>query len=234
MTAGTVDGSDLSKHLGFIMGGIKIKDKSAINPITKKPIYSNDGDPKNTTTQSRKMDFVLALYMGRETKKTFNYFQPMFQFLNDCGDAEKYLNHLPEGFKPLLSISASTATCPLLGRDSCLVVLQKYALFPATVVTSSCQKISMFQIIKKCEQWCAELHAEETEWKCYHQEMLSDEKVGQLNEGLAGLHSSLLEQTEKVKQSSKMRISDNIDEATTRSQKENQSIYFIPSNDTER
>jgi hypothetical protein len=64
--------------------------------------------------------------------------------------------------------------------------------------------------------------------------MLSDEKVRQLNEELAGLHSSLLERTEKVNRSSKMRTSDNLDDPTTRSQKANHSIHFIPSNDTER
>lgn len=98
MIAGSVDGSDLSKHVGFIMGGICVNDKATLNPMTKLPIYADNPDGVYTV-QSRNLDFPLGIYMGRETNKTFAYFNPMFSWLNECGDIET--THLPPEYQPL-------------------------------------------------------------------------------------------------------------------------------------
>jgi hypothetical protein len=231
MLAGTVDGSDLSKHLGFIMGGLKINDFSAINPITKRPIYAEDGDPRKNTVQSRNMDFVLALYMGRETKKTFGYFTPMFQFLNDCADPDKYMDNLPEGFQPLricINCDLSAAWKGLMSGGAA-----KKCLLPChccDVLSESLHKPNE----KTCSRWCRELHHEDETWQCYHKDMLTEEKVQELNEELSSLHSTLLERMEAVERSSKMRTSDNFDEATPKTQKAKHSVHFVPTNDTER
>lgn len=75
----SIDGATLTKFLGHVMAGFKIKDRKAICPITGKPLFVvQTGWNK---LQSRQTCFPLHLHMGRENKLKYNEFASMFMFL---------------------------------------------------------------------------------------------------------------------------------------------------------
>jgi hypothetical protein len=83
--ASSIDGASLSKNLSIIAGGIKITDRGARCPLTKKPLLDN---PTTMKAQSWNLCIPLKIMMGRETKETFTEFGPLFQFFDNLTSAE--------------------------------------------------------------------------------------------------------------------------------------------------
>ena len=99
--ASSIDGASLSKNLSIIAGGIKIIDKAARCPLTRRPLLDN---PATMSAQSRNLCIPLKIMMGRETKETFTEFKTLFSFLDDLSCEATMPTEL-KAFKPFLCMT---------------------------------------------------------------------------------------------------------------------------------
>jgi hypothetical protein len=81
--AASLDGAQLTRHIGHIMAGLKVRDRAARDPITGNPLLA----------QSRDLVFPLELHLCKETKDTTQEFGEFFDyFLNKAEYQEHKLN----------------------------------------------------------------------------------------------------------------------------------------------
>eukprot|EP00978_Attheya_sp_CCMP212_P037285 scaffold174521_cov31-Attheya_sp.AAC.1 len=81
----SVDGTNISKRIKTMVGGIKINATQATCPISKLPFFFDPEIPEALSgIQSHKNCHPLAIYEGGETQDSFFRHKPQFEFLNKC------------------------------------------------------------------------------------------------------------------------------------------------------
>jgi hypothetical protein len=96
------------KNVSFIIYGIKIKDRAAVCPITKRPLYipAENGKSAQTSVQSYKNCIPVKIIIGKETKEVvYAQLKANFDKLakEDRLGKDNNSSILGEGFKPLIS-----------------------------------------------------------------------------------------------------------------------------------
>ena len=95
----TLDGSHLTKHLAFVMAGIKMVDCLLKNPLTGNFDLNPDQDEKDYNIQSRRWSFPFKFCMGKETDAMYREeFSEIFEVFNN---ASKPGQTIFEGWEPL-------------------------------------------------------------------------------------------------------------------------------------
>jgi hypothetical protein len=96
------DARNITKNLSIIIYGIKIKDRAAVCPITKRPLYIPDKNGKSaqTVVQSYENCIPVKRIIGKETRGVV-YAQLKVTF--DKLTKEDGLGQDGEGLKPLIS-----------------------------------------------------------------------------------------------------------------------------------
>jgi hypothetical protein len=221
----SIDGAQLSKNLSHTTGGIKISDRCTRCPFTKKLILQDVG---SCNAQSRSYCFPLTTVMSKETNDSVQLFKPMFQFFEDCTKAET--NRLQD-LKPLtVSVNCDMSAqwkglCKGGGKT-------KHRELPC----HCCPRESHLWHVPNeshCGSWCQELYAEVPGWKCYHQDMMSENNVLGTQQAIDELTESLSGDLDKINNDSKIDRED-VGSPHAGSESNPLSIHFCPTSDAER
>jgi hypothetical protein len=102
------DATNVTKNVSFVIYGIKVKDRAAVCPITKRPlcIPAANGESAQTVAQSYKNCIPIKIIIGKETKEIVNAeLKENFAKLakEDALSENKTSSLLGAGFKPLVS-----------------------------------------------------------------------------------------------------------------------------------
>jgi hypothetical protein len=225
--AQSLDGTDITKNFGCIIGGLKPKDKMTICPITKKFIFALD--PKDSTVQSRNNCIIASVYVGRETKKTWEYFRPNFEFMDNCTKEETNpFAHL--GIKPMIVCTECDMSATWHGL--CCGGAAKIAKTPCHCCAILSDQLHVPNATP-CNRWCAEQQVLDPTWKCYHHPFLSESKIEELAEELVSITAHLSMSIEDITRKTSMSVK-NPDEPTADCETRPSSIHFQPTTAAER
>jgi len=84
----TLDGAELCDHLNHLTAGVKLVDKRAIDPKTKRPLFTFSEELLGSafSCQSRNFCFILKSLIGRDTKDAYDAFSDFFKFFEMVRD----------------------------------------------------------------------------------------------------------------------------------------------------
>jgi hypothetical protein len=192
----SIDGATLTKFLGHVMAGFKIKDKAAVDPFTNQPLFLvNSG--RWDKLQSRQTCFPLHLHMGNENKVKYKEFEDMFKFAQSCSTPTSAVGI--DGWKPFhLSINTDmSGTWKALGRGG-----------GARTNTRPCYccAIQRDEQHKPNTHWCHQClltynNQQHPEWKCYHRRMVTDHVLQNMEVEMNTLINAMKYQLNQVKES---------------------------------
>jgi hypothetical protein len=226
--ASSIDGASLSKNLSIIAGGIKITDRGARCPLTKKPMLDN---PTTMKAQSRNLCIPLQIMMGRETKETFTEFGPLFQFFDNLTSAET----LPTEMTGYMPFSCMT-NCDLSAqwKGLCKGGATKVHTLPCTGCATESHSLATPNA-HLCTRWCHEQSVLDTEWMCFHKPMATPEHVETMQLEVAELITTLNGALEEIQAQSKMVRHDvEVEDPLPSSRTDAASIHYVPMNALER
>ena len=210
----TLDGSNLTSKLSFVMAGIKLIDLAVKNPQTGK--YELDPSfEEDYCVQSRKWCFPAKICMGKETKKMY---QEEFKSLFDTFiEASEEGQDVFEGWKPInFSNPADMAAIQkVLGIGGAAKV---YKFFCHCCSITSAEIVTPNEGDNICGR-CREKQTVNPDWKCLHQEFASEEETKKYNDALDHLKSSWTHDMEPVRKEGKLRLGPENDL---------KSVFFIP------
>ena len=196
----SIDGATLTKFLGHVMAGFKIKDRAAVDPLTNKPLFLADSGSWSKL-QSRSTCFPLHLHMGNESKVKYNEFGDMFRFAEQCSVPTSATGIY--GWKPFkLSINTDmSGTWKALGRGGGA----RTNLRPC-----HCCAVQRDEQHKPNTHWCNTCvltYSNQPEWRCYHRRMVTDHVLEHMKEEMNTLLATMQYQLSQVKES-KLTIED--------------------------
>eukprot|EP00978_Attheya_sp_CCMP212_P047202 scaffold421260_cov49-Attheya_sp.AAC.1 len=197
--AQSLDGTDVTKNFGCILGGFKPKDKCTRCPITNKLIFATD--PKDSTVQSRNNCIISSCYVGRETNQTWEYFRTNFEFMERCQKPETNpFAHL--GYKPF--IVCTECDMSATWHDLCCGGAAKIAKTPCHCCAILSDNLHVPNATT-CSRWCAEQAVLDPSWKCYHHPFLSEAQIEEeLREELVSVTTHLSMEIEEISRETKM------------------------------
>jgi hypothetical protein len=126
--ANSIDGALLQNSITHVMAGIKIQDKTAINPLTGLPLCM-----ECNSWQSRNLVFPFQIQLGKENTLMYERFAPFFQFfsnLSEHGDEANVIKRIKLVINCDLSVVSS-------GKVSDVAVVPRFTESHATVVAST-------------------------------------------------------------------------------------------------
>jgi hypothetical protein len=198
-----VDGTQLTKNIMVMIGGVKVVDLAAHCPITGKLLMLDDGTLDNAQSQNKCIPLFFLL--AKETKDVMEMMQPMFDFFRMLADPSidrsgmDYHWESLAGFKPF-DISALV---DLSAQWKCLKkggACKRDGLF-----CPNCTCHSDFvhnPNLKLCERWCSE-RIDDPTWS-YHHEFISEETVEDLKKDVSELRGVFNADLEKIKAESNL------------------------------
>ena len=220
----SIDGANLTRFLSHVMGGFKIKDRAAIDPLTKLPIFCGEA----SSAQSRLLCFPMHLHMGQEKKDKYTTeFGEMFDFFQRTS-VPTSLTGLGDWRPFNLSINADmSAIWKGLGRGGgartnlrpcyCCAIHRDQQHIPNT---------------KRCTRFCAGV--ENPNWRCYHQVMVTDDRMLQMNEEINALKAAMTYLLEIVSSSRMTREDPENCEGNETAKLDPYSIWFEPRKNSDR
>jgi hypothetical protein len=180
-----IDGSRFSKHIGFILYGLKLNDYAAKCPWTKKPMFTADGTGKNSSMlQSKNCQIVLKIVIGKEDAAIYSEFKDLME---EVAAFKGFKIGQDEGERSA-DVSIDTvctdlsATWKGTGKGGACKVASYFCACCATH-SDNVHKANP----EHCERWCQIQHSDEPEWSCYHKEFLTEEVVSRNEEELENL-----------------------------------------------
>jgi len=195
----SIDGATLTKFLGHVMAGFKVKDRAAVDPITKKPLFVADTGSWGKL-QSRQTCFPLHLHMGTENKVKYNEFADMFHFAQAYSVPTSATGIF--GWKPFqLTMNTDlSGTWKALGRGGGA----RTNLRPC-----HCCAVQRDEQHKPNTEWCNKcvLTNPEVGWRCYHRRIITDHVLENMEEEMNTLLATIQYQLDQVKHS-KLTIED--------------------------
>jgi hypothetical protein len=226
--ASSIDGASLSKNLSIIAGGIKITDRAALCPLTKKPLLDN---PTTMKAQSRNLCIPLKIMMGRETKDTFTEFATLFQFLDNFSEAETLPVEMA-GFVPFSTMTNCDLSAQWKGL--CKGGAAKVHTLPCTGCATESDNLATPNACL-CARWCYEQSVLDSEWKCFHKPMATPEHVNSMKTEVAELISTLHGALEEIQANSTITCHDvQLEDPLEDSTVDTASIHFNPTNADDR
>jgi hypothetical protein len=226
--ASSIDGASLTKNISMIAGGIKIIDRGARCPLTRKPLLDN---PTTMTAQSRNLCIPLKIMMGRETTETFTEFATLFQFLDSLSAAENLPPELA-GFMPFQCMTNCDLSAQWKGL--CKGGAAKVHTLPCTGCATESDSLATPNP-HLCTRWCYEHSLVDPEWMCFHKAMATPERVSTIKTEVAELLLVLGSALEEIKAESQMACHDvETDSPLVGSTTDPTSIHYIPTNAHER
>jgi hypothetical protein len=182
------DGTQVSKNLGVIIYGIKIADRAAVCPLSKRPVWLHeaDGQSAQSLIQSYENCIPLKLIVGKETpalinwalKDNFNLFAKEDK-LGDHGGSSRLLG---EGFFPL--------RCPVdadkkmhwagLGSGGAAKVHKKPC--PCCAIESDDLAKPNAELCQRfCQQWQADGKLNDwPNWQCFHKPLITPARIAKI------------------------------------------------------
>jgi hypothetical protein len=226
--AQATDGFQITKQQTCMMGGAKIQHYSAICPLSGMPIMCED--PNDIQAQSRQHCFPFELFLCKETKETTKFHAPMGEFFRDCGDPLKnplaYLGYM--GLDVAIN-SDMSGTWKLFDKGGAMKV-KRLPCINCAILSEKCHEPNA----TICDRWCKELHTERSEtwetWRCYHHEMLSPEKVEDMQQEMIRLSEVLTVSLEELDRKTKFPKNEDPDVARPNAPSNPKSIHFVPQN----
>jgi hypothetical protein len=198
----SIDGATLTKFLGHVMAGFKIKDRAAVNPLTNKPLFLADSGCWNKL-QSRQTCFPLHLHMGNENKVKYNEFADMFKFAKSCSTPTSQTGIY--GWKPFhLTVNTDlSGTWKALGRGGGARTNKR---------PCHCCAVQRDEQHKPNTQWCNKCvltydNEQHTGWKCYHRRIITDHVLQNMEEEMNVMLATMQYQLNEVRES-KLTIED--------------------------
>ena len=225
----SIDGSNLDKGTNHTMGGLKIADPAAINPLTKTLMLGGDTTQEENVQlanmQSRNNCFPLEIHCAPENEEMYTeHFKPMFDYLTSISN-----DGIPDiGCMPI----KLTCDCDMSAAWKGLQRggAAKVKTFPCHCcgIRSSDLHHPMMGVAK-----CDKCRTKDTPgWKCYHQPIVTDEVLVEKKEAIAGMSEALEQLLEKVSDT-KLTIEDP-SEPEGSATRNPQSIHFLPETRAER
>ena len=214
--ASSIDGARLTAHINNVMAGMKIRDRGAICPRTQTPLLSD----QNKSHQSRDVCFPFHLNLGKETKQKFDgEFRQLFEFWLDIGKngmdgslpycmaTETDLSAAWKGLMRGGGAKAHDHPCHCCGAHS------DHLHHPNE---------------ENCSRFC-EAHDEDSELRCYHTPIITDERMKDMEEELDELIQTV--ETEVVQYADKTELTNENpcdNKGRENSTQDPFSIHFIP------
>ena len=214
----SIDGAQISKHVTHVSYGLKMADKAAVCPFKKQPIFAN---PNETILQSRNLCFPVKIIMMPETKAIYSEFEHLFARFNGFTWSDEVPDLIPINAPMNCDMSAQWKALGIGGaakRDKypchCCPIESDFLATPNAI---------------PCDRWCKELHSDEPGWHCYHKDFLSEENLEKMAmelEGVAESIAGILEDIERIVDSSKLRCDEDPRAPTANSKLDIESIHF--------
>jgi hypothetical protein len=169
-----IDGSRFSKHIGFILYGLKLNDYAAKCPWTKKPLFTVDGEGKcSSQLQSKNTQIPLKVVIGKEDHTIYG------EFVEVMHNVSAFANFkIGEENERSVDVSLETVCTDMsaqwkgTGKGGACKVCKKFC---SCCATDSKDVHRANPVL--CARFCQELHSEEPGWCCYHKEFLTEEAI---------------------------------------------------------
>jgi hypothetical protein len=200
-----MDGAKLSKNEWHTLYGIRLIDKDAFCPRTKKFIFR---DPKDGYIQSRDYCIPLQMLFYRETSKSIKEFDGMFEFMNECMHGDDVPIAIDDLLPPdIKSACDMSLRWKLLSAGGGLGTANvKYPCECCPLETSLFNVPNSQMYAEQCEE-CSVYHRETLDngeinpnYKptklCYHKKMHSKENRSERESELASLYCQIIPEAE--------------------------------------
>jgi hypothetical protein len=178
------DATVISKNVSFIIYGIKIKDRAAVCPITKHPLYllAANGQTAQTLVQSYENCIPVKIIIGKETKEVvYAQLKENFDKLakEDGLSNEDSSSILGEGFKPIVSpcnVDKKMHWAGLGTGDTA----KAYKL-PCTCCAIKSDNLAVANLLL-CERWCQQWEKDGKlvafpNWRCDLKPMVTPQRI---------------------------------------------------------
>lgn len=215
-----IDGAQLTTRTNHCTLGLKMCDKSAIDPLTGNLLYASTDE---TTIQSRNNCFPLKIVFSRETKEVLEEFRTVISDVRKLTETEHAQSELQ--CMPIESAMDSdlSATWKLCGKGGAT----KVKLFPCHMCSIEDTELVRPNALP-CLTWCKERHP--PGFKCYHKDFLDTATVAKLRSQLVVCKEEFkfaTEDVEKICYRSKMNCDEDPRKLVSKDQKkDNTSIFF--------
>ena len=183
------DATNITKNVSFIIYGIKIKDRSGVCPITKRPLClpAVDGESAKTFVQSSENCTILKCIIGQETKELVNAeLKANFAKLakEDALSENDTSSILGEGFKPPMSPCNADKKMHWAGLGSGGAA--KVHKLPCSCCAIKSDDLAVPNSTL-CERWCLQWRKEGKlvdypNWRCYHKPMVTPDRIAKMRE----------------------------------------------------
>jgi uncharacterized protein len=178
-----IDAALITTNMHHTTYGLKMIDKAAYDPVTKRLIYASTD---SSTLQSRNNCFPLMIVLRRETKELLQEFTPIMKEVHNQSVSGPY-NFLSPYFPIKTAFDSDmSATWKLCGKGGAM----KRELYPCHCCAIHDSNIALPNH-ENCSRWCNELHADDPNWKCYHHELLDERNVEKLRVTLQTLSTEI-------------------------------------------
>ena len=169
-----IDGSRFSKHIGFILYGLKLNDYAAKCPWTKKPLFTVDGEGKcSSQLQSKNTQIPLKVVIGKEDHTIYGEFVDVMQ------NVAAFKNFkIGEENERSVDVSLESVCTDMsaqwkgTGKGGACKVCKKFCSCCATD-SKDVHRANP----ELCARFCHALHSEEPGWCCYHKDFLTEEAI---------------------------------------------------------
>jgi hypothetical protein len=190
-----IDGSRFSKHIGFILYGLKLNDYAAKCPWTKKPLFTVDGEGKcSSQLQSKNTQIPLKVVIGKEDHTIYGEFVDVMQ------NVAAFKNFkIGEENERSVDVSLESVCTDMsaqwkgTGKGGACKVCKKFC---SCCATDSKDVHKANPVL--CARFCQELHSEEPGWCCYHKEFLTEEAIDKQETELENMLNMTINERLKV------------------------------------
>jgi hypothetical protein len=199
------DATNITKNVSFIIYGIKIKDRAAVCPITKRPLYipAENGESSQTFVQSFENCIPVKIIIGKETKEVvYAQLKENFEKLakEDGLSDDDPSSLLGEGFKPLISPCNADKKMHWAGLGTGGAA--KVYKLPCTCCAVKSDDLAVANSTL-CERWCQQWQregklADYPHWRCYHKPMVTPERIAEIREQADSIQLQLGDLADRV------------------------------------
>jgi hypothetical protein len=188
----SIDGAQITNNIVHITFGFKVADIEAVCPFTRRPLFM-DGNPQ--LIQSRNLSIPVKIAIHKETAAIYKEFEHLVDqivkfrepFLDSDDHALKRM-----GFQPLdIALNCDmSAMWKMLGVGGTAKIKEQ----PCHCCAIKSSDLLFVQEKNDC-RWCCLLHEGDNErwrsWKCYHQGMVTENTLMELESKAKDLLASL-------------------------------------------
>jgi hypothetical protein len=192
------DGAQVSRNLGVIIYGIKIADRAAVCPLSKRPVWlcTEDGQSAQSLIQSYKNCIPLTLIVGKETPALINWALKdnfdLFKQEDQLGDGKSSLL-LGEGFFPIRCPVDADKKMHWAGLGSGGAAKRVKKPCPCCAIESDDLAKPNHELCQRfCQQWKADGKLDAwPNWQCFHKPLIMAARIPKIQENSEDLMGEL-------------------------------------------